>query len=146
MSDLEPLQLRRHLPPDDRLRRILTEARTIAVVGLSSSPNRASHGVARYLQNHGYRIVPVNPHEEEVLGERAYPSLEDVPDTIDVVDVFRRPEYTVEVAEDAVKASAKVFWLQSGIVNEEAGRIAREGGLDVVMDACIKIEHQRLGV
>ena len=146
MSDPEPFQLRRHLPPEDRLRTILTEARTIAVVGLSSSPHRASHGVARYLQNHGYRILPVNPHEEEVLGERAYPSLGDVPEKIDVVDVFRRPEFTVDVAVDAVKAGAKMFWLQSGIVNEEAGRIAREGGLDVVMDACIKIEHQRLGV
>ncbi len=146
MSDAEPFLLRRHVPPDDRLREILSEARTIAVVGLSSSPHRASHGVARYLQNHGYRIVPVNPHETEVLGERAYPSLFDLPDKIDVVDVFRRPEYTVEVAENSVKVGAKVLWLQSGIVNEEAGRIAEEGGLDVVMDACIKIEHQRLGV
>ena len=145
MSD-DPFLLKRHVPPDDRLRALLTEARTVAVVGLSSSPSRASHGVARYLQNHGYRIVPVNPHEMEVLGERAYPSLLDVPEKIDVVDVFRRPEYTVDVAEDSVKAGARVLWLQSGIVNEEAQRIAREGGLDVVMDACIKIEHQRLGV
>jgi predicted CoA-binding protein len=146
MSDAEPFLLKRHLPPDDRLRQLLAEARTIAVVGLSSSPSRASHGVARYLQNHGYRIIPVNPHETEVLGERAYASLADIPDEVDVVDVFRRPEYTVDVAEDAVKVGAKVFWLQSGIVNEEAQRIAKEGGLDVVMDACMKIEHQRLGV
>jgi predicted CoA-binding protein len=134
------------VPPDDRLRTILTEARTIAVVGLSSSPYRASHGVAQYLQNHGYRIVPVNPHETEVLGERAFASLADIAEKVDVVDVFRRPECTVDAAEDAVKVGAKVLWLQSGIVNEEAQRIAREGGLDVVMDACIKIEHQRLGV
>ncbi len=146
MSDPEPFLLRRHVPPDDRLRSVLSEARTIAVVGLSSSPYRASHGVARYLQDHGYRIVPVNPHETEVFGEKAYDSLLDVPDEVDIVDVFRRPEYTVEVAEDAVKKGAKVFWLQSGIVNEDAQRIAQEGGLDVVMDACIKIEHQRLGV
>jgi predicted CoA-binding protein len=146
MSDAEPFLLRRHVPPDDRLRTILTEARTIAVVGLSSSPYRASHGVARYLQSHGYRIVPVNPHETEVLGERAFASLADIPEKVDVVDVFRRSEYTVDVAEDAVKVGAKVLWLQSGIVNEEAQRVAREGGLDVVMDACIKIEHQRLGV
>ncbi|MDP8955673.1 MAG: CoA-binding protein [Actinomycetota bacterium] len=146
MSDVEPFVLRRHMPPDDRLREILAEAKTIAVVGLSSSPSRASHGVARYLQNHGYRIVPVNPHETEVLGEPAYPSLTDLPEKVDVVDVFRRPEYTVEVAEEAVKVGAKMFWLQSGIVNDEAARIAREGGLDVVMDACMKIEHQRLGV
>jgi predicted CoA-binding protein len=146
MSDAEPFLLRRHTPPDDRLRQLLSEARTIAVVGLSSSPSRASHGVAQYLQNHGYRIIPVNPHESEVLGERAYASLADIPEKIDVVDVFRRPEYTVEVAEDAVKVGAKVFWLQSGIVNEEAQRIAQDSGLDVVMDACMKIEHQRLGV
>jgi predicted CoA-binding protein len=146
MSDAEPYLLKRHVPPDDRLRRLLTEAKTIAVVGLSSSPTRASHGVARYLQNHGYRIIPVNPHETEVLGERAYASLADIPEKVDVVDVFRRPEYTVEVAEDAVKVGAKLFWLQSGIVNEDAQRIAQEGGLDVGMDACMKIEHQRLGV
>ncbi|HEX2090725.1 MAG TPA: CoA-binding protein [Actinomycetota bacterium] len=146
MSDPEPFLLKRHMPPDDRLRQLLTEARTIAVVGLSSSPSRASHSVARYLQNHGYRIIPVNPHETEVLGERAYASLADIPERVDVVDVFRRPEYTVDVAEDAVKVGAKLFWLQSGIVNQEAERIAREGGLDVVMDACMKIEHQRLGV
>ena len=146
MSDGEPFLLRRHMPPDDRLRQLLSDARTIAVVGLSSSPSRASHSVARYLQNHGYRIIPVNPHETEVLGERAYASLTDIPEQVDVVDVFRRPEYTVEVAEDAVKVGAKVFWLQSGIVNEGAQRIAQEGGLDVVMDACMKIEHQRLGV
>ncbi len=146
MSDAEPFLLKRHVPPDDRLRQLLTEARTIAVIGLSSSPTRASHSVARYLQNHGYRIIPVNSHETEVLGERAYPTLGDVPEKVDVVDVFRRPEYTVEVAEDAVKVGAKVFWLQSGIVNEDAQRIAEAGGLDVVMDACMKIEHQRLGV
>ena len=146
MSDADPFLLKRHVPPDDRLRTILTEARTIAVVGLSSSPYRASHGVARYLQNHGYRIIPVNPHETEVLGERAYPTILDVPEKIDVVDVFRRSEYTIDVAEDSVKAGAKVLWLQSGIVNDEAQRVAQEAGLDVVMDACIKIEHQRLGV
>lgn len=146
MSDAEPFLLKRHVPPDDRLRQLLTDARTIAVVGLSSSPTRASHSVARYLQNHGYRIIPVNPHETEVLGELAYPSLADIPEKVDVVDVFRRPEYTVEVAEEAVKVGAKLLWLQSGIVNEDAQRIAQEAGLDVVMDACMKIEHQRLGV
>ena len=146
MSDEDIWAVRRHIPSDERLREILSGARTIAVVGLSSDPYRASHGVARYLKNQGYRIVPVNPGEEEVLGERAYASLLDVPEKIDIVDVFRRAEFTVDVAQDAVKAGAKVFWLQSGIVNEEAGRIAEEGGLDVVMDACMKIEHQRLGV
>lgn len=137
---------RRFMPDDEKLRSLLREARTIAVVGLSSDSYRASHGVAAYLQRHGYRIVPVNPNETEVLGEQAYPSLADVSEAIDIVDVFRRAEYTPEVAEEAVKCGAKLLWLQSGIVNEEARRIAEEGGLDVVMDACMKIEHQRLGV
>jgi uncharacterized protein len=138
--------LRRFVPDDETLRRILRDARTIAVVGLSSTPYRASYGVASYLKGHGYRIIPVNPNETEVLGERAYPSLPDLQEKVDVVDVFRRAEYTLEVARDAVGIGAKVFWLQSGIVSEEAGRIAEEGGLAVVMDACMKIEHQRLGV
>jgi uncharacterized protein len=134
------------MPSDQELRSMLGEAKTIAVVGLSSDPNRASHGVARYLQRKGYRIVPINPNETEVLGERAYPTLTDVPKeiSIDVVDVFRRPEATPDVARDAVAVGAKVLWLQTGIVNEEAGRIGEEGGLDVVMGACIHDAGVRL--
>ena len=128
------------------LRSLLGEAKVIAVVGLSSNPDRPSNEVASYLQEHGYRIVPVNPNETEVLGERAYASLNDIPDDVrvDVVDVFRRAEHTPEVARDAVAIGAKVLWLQEGIVNEETARIAQDGGLDVIMGVCIKKTRQRL--
>jgi predicted CoA-binding protein len=133
-------------PEDRELRILLGAARTIAVVGLSSKPTRPSLAVAAYLQERGYRIVPVNPGEAEVLGERAYPSLRDIPDDlqIDVVDVFRRAEDTPEIARDAVAIGAKVLWLQDGIVSEEAYRIASEAGLDVIMGVCIKRTDQRL--
>jgi predicted CoA-binding protein len=133
--------------PDDRtVRSILREARTIAVIGLSSKPHRPSNEVASYLQRHGYRIIPVNPNEAEVLGEKAYPSLDEVPDPIDVVDVFRRAEHTPEIARQAVRAGAKVLWLQMGIANDVARRTAEESGLQVVMDTCMMTAHRRLGV
>jgi predicted CoA-binding protein len=130
----------------DELRSLLGEAHVVAVVGISSKAWRPSHDVASYLQEHGYRIVPVNPNETEVLGEPAYPTLLDIPPEIrvDVVDVFRRAEHTPEVARDAVAIGARVLWLQEGIVNEEAARIASEGGLDVIMGVCIKKVRQRL--
>jgi predicted CoA-binding protein len=125
---------------DPELKALLGELRVVAVVGLSSRPDRPSLTVAGYLQEHGYRIVPVNPNETEVLGEPAYPTLLDVPKDagIEVVDVFRRPEHTPEVARQAVEIGAKLLWLQEGIVNEEAARIATEGGLDVIMGVCIR--------
>ncbi|MGH2681591.1 MAG: CoA-binding protein [Actinomycetota bacterium] len=128
------------------LRSLLGEAQVVAVVGISSKPQRPSHDVASYLQEHGYRIVPVNPNETEVLGERAYPSLLDIPPelSVDVVDVFRRAEHAPDVARDAVAIGAKVLWLQEGIVSQEAARIATEGGLDVIMGVCIKKVRQRL--
>ncbi|HYY07313.1 MAG TPA: CoA-binding protein [Actinomycetota bacterium] len=128
------------------LRSLLADARIIAVVGLSSKPRRASHEVAAYLHEHGYRIVPVNPAETEVLGEVAYPTLLDIPREIDVdvVDVFRRAEHTPEIARQAVEIGAKVLWLQEGIVNDEAARIAMEGGLDVIMGVCIRHVRDRL--
>jgi predicted CoA-binding protein len=133
------------LSPEDReLRALLGDVRTIAVVGLSSRPNRPSYEVARYLQEHGYRIVPVNPNETEVLGERAYASLADVPDRIDVVDVFRRAEETPAIARDAVAIGTRVLWLQEGIVSDEAARIATEGGLEVIMGVCIRHVRARL--
>jgi uncharacterized protein len=132
------------VPSDEKLVSILENARTIAVVGLSSTRDRPSHRVAAYLKSKGYRIIPVNPHETQVLGETAYPSLLDVPEKVDVVDVFRRAEHTPEVARQAVAVGARVLWLQEGIVNEEAGRIAAEGGLDVVMGACMMRTHERL--
>jgi hypothetical protein len=133
-------------PRDRELRALLGEARTIAVVGLSSKPDRKSHEVASYLQGSGYRIVPVNPNETEVLGERAYPSLADMPADleVDVVDVFRKAEETPEIARQAVSIGAKVLWLQDGIVNEEAYRIASEAGLDVIMGVCIRDTRKRL--
>lgn len=133
-------------PEDRELRILLGEARTIAVVGLSSKPERPSLDVAAYLQGRGYRIVPVNPGETEVLGERAYPSLTDIPDDlrIDVVDVFRRAEDTPDVARDAVAIGASVLWLQDGIVNEDAYRIASDAGLEVIMGVCIRTTDRRL--
>jgi uncharacterized protein len=129
-----------------RLRQLLDEARVVAVVGISSTPSRPSFGVGSYLQEHGYRIVPVNPNETEVLGERAYASLPDIPHDlrVDVVDVFRRPEHTPEVARQAVAIEARLLWLQEGIVNDDAARIATEGGLEVVMGVCIRHLHARL--
>jgi uncharacterized protein len=133
-------------PSDEELRQILSNASTIAVVGASSKPDRSSHGIMRRLQEVGYRVIPVNPYETEVLGERAYPSLKDVPVKIDVVDVFRRPEFTPAVADDAVAVGAKVLWLQSGIENEDAAARAKAGGLKVVMDACLATVHSYLRV
>lgn len=137
-----------YMPEDAELRSILGEAHTLAVVGLSSNPERYSNEVAAYLQSHGYRIVPINPHETEVLGEKAYPSLLDVPPDvrIDAVDVFRRSEETPEVARQAAKIGAKVLWLQNDIVNDEARRIAEEAGLEVVMGVCMMSTHRRLAV
>ena len=135
-----------YAPSDAELRSILGDARTIAVVGLSSNPLKHSNDVAGYLQRKGYRIVPVNPNETEVLGERAYPSLDDIPEDvkIDVVDVFRRAEHTPEVAEQAVRRGAKVLWLQDGIVNDDARRIAEDAGLTVIMGVCIERTNRRL--
>jgi len=133
-------------PSDQELRSILGESTTIAVVGLSSNPDRPSNEVAEFLQSKGYRIVPVNPKEIEVLGERAYPSLLDVPEEIriDVVDVFRRAEHTPEIAEQAVARGAKVLWLQEGIADDDARRIGEDAGLTVIMGLCIKKQQQRL--
>lgn len=135
-----------YAPGDDELESILRSARIIAVVGLSSNPERYSFEVASYLQDRGYRILPVNPNETEVLGERAYPSLLEIPEGVDVVDVFRRPEETPEVARQAVKIGAKVLWLQNDIINHEARRIAEDGGLAAIMGVCIMSTHRRLGV
>ena len=139
--------MNRAIAPEDReLRALLERAHTIAVVGLSSNPDRPSNSVAMYLQEHGYRVVPVNPRETEILGEQAYPSLKDIPVDlrIDVVDVFRRPEHTPDVARDAVTIGAHVLWLQEGIVNEEAYRIASQAGLEVIMGVCIRTTINRL--
>ena len=129
----------------DPIADILSNYKTIAVVGLSSNPMRPSHEVSEYMQRAGYRIIPVNPNETEVLGERSYARLEDVPESVDVVNVFRRAEEVPTVVESAIRVGAKVVWMQLGIANEEAAEKAREAGLAVVEDACILIEHRRLG-
>jgi uncharacterized protein len=125
------------------IRQILLTARTIAIVGLSSNVLRPSNFVGFYLQRHGYRIVPVNPREREALGQPAYATLSDIPFPVDVVDVFRAPQFVPEVAEEAVKIGAKALWLQFGVISAEGARIARDGGLQVVVDRCMKVEHAR---
>lgn len=125
------------------IRDLMRTARTVAIVGLSPSPLRASNFVGFYLQRHGYRIVPVNPKETEILGERCYPSLTDIPFTVDVVDVFRAPAAVPAIAAEAVKISARALWLQFGVISPEGAEIAERGGLTVVMDRCMKVEHAR---
>ncbi|MCB1897316.1 MAG: CoA-binding protein, partial [Rhodocyclaceae bacterium] len=126
------------------LRKVLSEDRVIAVVGLSANWYRPSYFAAKYMQERGYRIVPVNPAYDEVLGERCYPSLRDVPEPIDMVDVFRRPADVMPVVEDAIAIGARSLWLQLGVINAEAVARAEAAGLRVVMDRCVKIEYGRL--
>jgi len=133
-------------PSDEQLKKILTDATTIAIVGASSNPDKASHGIMQKLQKAGYRVIPVNPSESEILGERSYPSLVDVPEPIDIVDVFRRAEDTPGIADEAATIGAKVLWLQSGISSDEAAERAARGGLVTVMDTCIGATHSLLRV
>src|SRR5262252_9206253 len=133
-------------PGDQELRQLLTDAAVIAMVGASSNPEKESHRIMRKLQHAGYRVIPVNPKESEILGERAYASLLDVPERIDIVDVFRRAEDTPAIADEAVTIGAKALWLQSGVSNEDTAARASAGGLTVVMDACIGVMHSILQV
>jgi uncharacterized protein len=129
---------------DEMLKEILENTKTIASVGLSGNEEKVSHWIGVYLMGEGYRVIPVNPTLDKFLGEKAYPDLESVPDEIDVVQIFRRPEDVPPIVEDAIKVGAKVVWMQEGIVNEEAAQRAREAGLKVVMDTCMRATHQRL--
>ena len=129
---------------DAQLKRILESTRTIASVGLSSNPDKPSYGVVAYLQSQGYRIIPVNPAVTEILGEKAYPDLRSIPDAIDVVQLFRRAEDVPPFVEQAIQIGAKVVWMQEGIVNEAAAQQARQAGLQVVMDHCMRAQHRRL--
>ena len=131
-------------PDDIELKRLFEETKTIAVVRLSDNESRPSNRVAAYLKSKGYKIVPVNPGAEEILGEKSYPDLKSIPDPVDVVDVFRRPEFVPEVADEAIEIGAKVLWLQEGITHEEAAKKARAAGLTVIQDACMLQEHSRL--
>ncbi len=125
------------------IQRVIHSARTIAIVGLSSNHLRASYFVGFYLKRHGYRVIPVNPRETEVLGEKSYPSLVDIPGHVDIVNVFRAPDALPGIARDAVAIGAGALWCQFTVINEEGARIAAAGGLSVVMDRCIKVEHAR---
>jgi predicted CoA-binding protein len=133
----------KYVASSDAVAQILRGVKTIAVVGLSSNPMRPSYGVAEYLKTAGYRIIPVNPNETEVLGEKAYARLEDIPEQVDVVDVFRRAEEVPAVAESAIRIGAKVLWMQLGIENGGAAEKARAAGLVVVENACLLVEHKR---
>jgi uncharacterized protein len=125
------------------IQRVLNSAKTIAIVGLSNNELRASYFVGYYLKRHGYRVIPVNPRATEILGETSYPSLEDVPGHVDIVNVFRAPDALPEIAEQTVRIDADAIWCQFGVINADGGRIAEDGGATVVMDRCIKVEHAR---
>jgi len=133
-------------PSDEQIIEIYNSAKTIAVVGASSDPSKSANEVPAYLASQGYRVIHVNPKPGELFGEKIYPSLLDIPDEIDVVDVFRPAEETPEIARQAVKKKAKVLWLQGGIISEEAEKIAEDAGLIVVMDRCMMVTHRDLGL
>lgn len=132
-------------PTRDQIADILRNAGNIAVVGLSDRTDRTSHMVARAMQSRGYRIIPVNPQAEEILGETCYPSLKDIPEPVDIVNVFRRSEYCADVAREAAEIGARVLWLQQGIISEEAAEIAEQNGMTAIMDRCIKVEDAIAG-
>lgn len=138
--------MRFEYPKDETRKRILEKANTIAVVGLSSKEDRPSYHVAAALQNAGYKIIPVNPNEVEVLGEKAVSSLSDIQENVDIVDVFRRSDQVMPIVTEAVEKGIQTIWLQQGVYNEEAADYARERGLTIVMDRCIKVDHSRLQV
>lgn len=131
-------------PSNEVIKTVLEEAKTIAVVGLSGNPERTSYQISEAMQNAGYNIIPVNPNVDEVLGEKAYPSLTDIEEEFDIINVFRRPEHLPAIAEEAAQTNCKVFWAQQGIVNEEAYEYLKEHGFTVIMDQCIKVLHALL--
>jgi predicted CoA-binding protein len=130
-------------PPDDRIKEMLHNYRNVAVVGLSSDSTRPSYGVARYLQGKGFKIIPVNPNETEVLGERAYPDLTAIPEKVDIVDVFRRPEHVPGIVDQAIQIGAKVVWMQEGVISHPAALKSSQNGLTVVMDRCMAKECRK---
>ena len=142
MSDVE-CQFPQFNPEDEEIRAILQNNRVIAVVGLSPKPDRDSHRVAKYLQEHGYQIVPVHPKADKILGEKCFASLREIPFPVDVVDIFRRIEAIPAIVEDAIAIGAKVVWMQLGLAENQSARRAQEAGLQVVMNKCVKIEHNR---
>ena len=131
-------------PPDETIREVLSVARTIAVVGCSPDPERDSHRIALLLQRKGHRVIPVNPGQREILGETCYESLEEIPETIDMVDIFRRSEHVAPIVEQAIAVGARIVWMQLGVIDEHAATKAQQAGLTVVMDRCPAIEYRRL--
>lgn len=131
-------------PDESTIRDLMESSKTIAVVGLSSNESRDSHGVAKYLKENGYRIIPVNPKEDKILGEKSYASLADIPESVDIVDVFRKPEAATQIADEAVEIGAKALWLQLGVINDQAAQKAQSAGLTVVQDKCLKVMHHKL--
>ncbi|MBU2520769.1 MAG: CoA-binding protein [Proteobacteria bacterium] len=129
---------------DSEIKHILADSKTIAVLGLSPKPERDSHIVAKYLKEQGYKIIPVRPKQKEILGEKAYPSLEDIKEPVDIVNVFRNPTQIMPHAHEAIRIKPKVFWMQLNIENHEAAELLTRAGIDVVMDLCIRVEHDRL--
>jgi predicted CoA-binding protein len=129
---------------DIEIKDILENAKTIAILGLSPKPDRDSNRIAKYLKDHGYRIIPVRPGQEEILGQSAYPTLDDIKEHVDIVDVFRNPKQIVPHAHEAIRMQSKVFWMQLGIENQKAASLLVKAGIDVVMNKCIKIEHDKL--
>jgi len=129
--------------PDEKIKEILEKYKTVAVVGVSAKTDRDSHQVAKFLKEHGYKMIPVNPKYEELLSEKCYPSLLEVPDSVEIVDIFRRPDAVNEIVEQAVQIGAKVIWMQVGIVNNEAAKETLDAGLEVVMNRCMKVEYNR---
>jgi predicted CoA-binding protein len=129
---------------ENTLKEILQSAKTIASVGLSSNPNKESYRIASYLRAQGYRVIPVNPTVPEIMGDTSYPDVQSIPEKVDVVQIFRKPEDVPPVVDDAIKAGAKVIWMQEGIVHEEAAEKARSAGLQVVMDTCMRVAHRTL--
>ncbi len=136
------IELARYQDPST-IQRVLHSAKTIAIVGLSRNELRASYFVGYYLKRHGYRVIPVNPRETEILGEKCYAQLADIPETVDIVNVFRAPDALPQIARDTVAIGAGTLWCQFGVINEEGARIAEDGGVTVIMDRCLKVEHAR---
>jgi predicted CoA-binding protein len=143
MSD-QSCEIAAYNPPPEDVEAILQKYRIVAVVGLSPKPERASHQVAKYMKENGYSIVPVNPGQKNILGEKCYPGLKAIPFRVDIVDVFRKPDAVPPIVDDAIEIGAMVVWMQLGIVNNAAAEKAREAGLEVVMDRCMKVEHMRM--
>ena len=144
MTEKQSCEMPESNPPETKIKEILENSRTIAVVGLSDKPDRDSYRVAQYLKDHGYTIIPVNPAKTEILGEKSYPDLSSIPSGVDIVDIFRNIEAIPGIVDEAIQIKAKVVWMQLGLAHNESARKAREAGLIVVQSKCLKIEHSRM--